>query len=532
MTMGEISASISRYCYGGKAYRVVGNFVIESDTLGTDSSVEVVGGSATGALIITIGTDVGMGNIGNIRGVTTAEVKSVVEAGVAGVVVNLLPGNLFDISTIATGIGETIEVLVSSLAGAKFGLDNAVHTGTASGISTVIQVEGKYEGSYGNNISYEVLPASSGVVTEFNLNIIQSGVVVQRHANLSMVPTDLNYFVSVINPSSYFVEVTDPGVGTRPTDGVQGPMTLGNDGLIGIVDADYIGTLLAKNGVYAFEDVSKVNLLAIPGVATPIVHNSLINYCELVRGGIPMAFIEGPQGYSANQIKTYVQTTATLQGLSECGALFWPWCKIANPNTAVYGNDATIVTPPSAIMMGRAAMTDMVIEGGIYQAPAGATYGVLGIVLGIDHLDAQDERKRDLVYPCRINPIRSMEGTPFFNDGERTLKESGMYPGINQKRGRAHIESELGFMLEYVRHLRTNKKTRREAARVCTAYLKEQTRLGAFNSDIPEEAFTVDVGDGINPPSEEEAKRLNINLSFIMAGGYEWVIVNISKKTL
>jgi hypothetical protein len=125
-----------------------------------------------------------------------------------------------------------------------------------------------------------------------------------------------------------------------------------------------------------------------------------------------------------------------------------------------------------------------------------------------------------------------MDGTPYFIDGSRTLKASSDYPTINQRRARSHIEQELGYRLEFVRHLRTNRKNRQMAARVCTAYMLAQMKLDAFTSQVPEDCFTVDVGDGMNSPAEEAAGRLNIAISMKLVGAYDWVVVYISKKTI
>jgi hypothetical protein len=345
-----------------------------------------------------------------------------------------------------------------------------------------------------------------------------------------MSPLAERYVVTVVNATSNLVELTDLGLGTRPTNGTNAVLVGGNDGLVGIADADYVGTLSAQNGIYAFENIPIINLMDVPGVATPAVHSALVNYADVQRGGIPLVMTQGPQGSNAAAIDAYVITTAGLLNLSDCGSIFWPWCEIANPDTSVYGTAETILIPPSPIMAGRAAMTDVEVLGGVYQAPAGLLYGTLGIVLGIDSEDAQDERKRDIVYPHRINPIHKDEGTPYYCDGSRTLSAASQYPSIGQRRGRSHIELELGFQLNYLRHLRVNTQTRQEAARICLQYLNEQMGLGAFVSKVPALAYSVDVGDGINPPAEENAGRMHINLRMRLAGSYEWILVQITSQ--
>jgi hypothetical protein len=63
--------------------------------------------------------------------------------------------------------------------------------------------------------------------------------------------------------------------------------------------------------------------------------------------------------------------------------------------------------------------------------------------------------------------------------------------------------------------------------RVCTRYLKDQTALGAFESDNPALAFTVDVGKGLNPDRDMRRGILRVACRFRLVGAIEWVVVLI-----
>ena len=75
--------------------------------------------------------------------------------------------------------------------------------------------------------------------------------------------------------------------------------------------------------------------LLVPGRATPIVHNAMIDYCEVDRSGLIFAILATPAGMSADNMVTYVSQTAALEGRSEFGAIFWPRVAVMNPATAV-----------------------------------------------------------------------------------------------------------------------------------------------------------------------------------------------------
>ncbi|MDO8941963.1 MAG: hypothetical protein Q7U75_02200, partial [Desulfobacterales bacterium] len=500
---------------------------LESDTKGTASIVEIVGGTAMLLLGFVAGVNTGIGNVADLSAVSVAEVKAIVEAGVANVVVNPLPGGLFEIATVATGGGESLLVVpVVSTAAVKLGLDVIIHWGSAVGSAPVLSVEAKYHGTYGNSVNFTVSDASSGVVSEFNLYVLEGGAIVERYPNVTMLPTALNYVVSKVNADSEFVVLTDLGIGTRPTNATTALLLGGDDGLVGIANSDYLGTLSAENGLYAFEKVAVVNMLSIPGVASAALILAGVAYCESRKGAIPVFFSEGPQGSSYTAISAFVNSGNLVES-SESLAMAWPWTKILNPNPTVYGNEATITVAPSPLVMGREARTSSQIEGGIYQAPSGLLYGTFDTVLGVDSEDAKDVNKRDVVYPLRVNPIWGGDGVPYYHDGNRLMKSSGLYPGIGQRMGRSNVELELGAIVNYFRHLRARNKTREELGRVVTRYMVDQTKLGAFESDIPSEAFTVDVGKGLNPERDMRAGILRAAVRCRFVGALDWVIILI-----
>jgi len=526
----EVCNTLNRMAMGGRFVLrpgLPGAIRFESDTKGTSSEVEIVGGTAAALLGFAVGSSAGAGNVADLSAVSVAEVKTVVEAAVANVVVNPVAGGLFEIATVATGGAENLQIVpVVSTAAVKLGLDVIVHWGSASGSSPVLSVSAKYHGAYGNAVRFQVTDATSGNVNEFNLYVLENGAIVERYPNVIMTPAALNYVVSKVNGESEYVEITDLGIGTRPTNATTALLMGGDDGLVGISDADYLGTLSAENGLYAFEKVAVVNMLSIPGVASAPLILSGVAYCESRKGAIPVFFSEGPQGSSYTAISSFV-TSGNLVESSESLCMAWPWVSILNPNPTIYGTDSTITVAPSPLVMGRAARTAVQIEGGIYQAPAGLLYGTFDTVLGVDSEDAKDVNKRDIVYPLRVNPIWGGDGVPYYLDGNRLMKSSGLYPGIGQRLGRSNVELELGAIVDYFRHLRARNKTREELGRVVTRYMEDQTRLGAFESDVPSEAFTVDVGRGLNPERDMRAGILRAAVRCRFVGALDWVIIQI-----
>jgi len=65
--------------------------------------------------------------------------------------------------------------------------------------------------------------------------------------------------------------------------------------------------------------------------------------------------------------------------------------------------------------------------------------------------------------------------------------------------------------------------------RVAYAYMVTQMDLGAFVSKVPEEAFRIDVGEGINTAAELRAGRAHMEVAFKFPGVIEWIIVELTQ---
>jgi len=112
---------------------------LDSSTLGSSSKIQVVGGSTGTAtkLGLTVAITSGTGNVANIAKVTFAEVKAIVEAGVAGTSVRQTEAGKVRICS-TTGTTGSIRVQVASTATA-FGFTTATTVTASSGsVATTI----------------------------------------------------------------------------------------------------------------------------------------------------------------------------------------------------------------------------------------------------------------------------------------------------------------------------------------------------------------------------------------------------------
>ncbi len=104
---------------------------ITSDTKGTDSHIEVTGGTANSALGFNTAVVNGTGNVGSLAAVTFAEAKLVIEAATDATVTTT--GGALTLSSGGLGTSSKVNVDAASTADVVFGFDNAEHTGADAG---------------------------------------------------------------------------------------------------------------------------------------------------------------------------------------------------------------------------------------------------------------------------------------------------------------------------------------------------------------------------------------------------------------
>jgi len=529
-TVADVAANINAVLVGGRATSPGGILRIESDTQGTASRVQVTGGTANALLAFPGEPSVGEGNVANIRAVTALEVKTVVEAVIPEVLVEAGIGGVLLVRTVETGSGATLQARAETA-----GFDTALHSGANSGTASAVRVEGEDPGAYANSIEAEVRAATNGSPTAFDLLIVEDGTYRETFPNLSMNPSDARYVERVVNDArngSIYVRAIDQLLAGTPVPPPQAvALAGGGDGVAGLDDSDFIGSEPGKTGLHALDQVQEVSLLLVPGRATPAVHNAMVRYCEVDRDGAVFAVLDPPANQSATDIVTYVATTASLEGLSEFGAIYWPRVKVLNPQKSVFGSAEQLVVPPSGIVAGVFARTDSAQPGGVYDPPAGIEAGRMFGVLGFETDEVLEERKRDLLYPHRINPLTTGPGLPRYIDGSRTLKGDGNFPYVAERRGVIFIERSLKQGIEFARHKNNTEGLRAQVRRTITAFLLAQMNNGAFRSREPAKAFFVDVSEQLNTPTVIFAGKLIARVGLATNKPAEFIILRISQDT-
>mgnify|MGYP001561479388 CR=1 FL=1 len=544
-TATEVKNSLNAHFASSSAGAVatvtnIDRVTITSNRKGTGSGVNVSGGTANAILLFTTGNVAGTGNVSNVVAVTATELVAMwVALPLTGAAASVVSGAL-RITSATTGALSSVQINASSTMDDELGLDNAVHTGLAGTPVNTLKLDGKTDGAFGNTLSAQVTAASNGDADRFNLYILVSGVVRERFFDLSLDVADARYVETVVNDAqngSIYVVATDQEAavtspGNLPAVATSSVFSGGDDGLVGLVDADFIGGTSSSGDVgLRVLDSRDIDVLVVPGKATSAVHNAMVTYVEITRAGLCFAVLDPPANTSAEGMVTYVKSTASLYQLTEHAAIYWPRVKVSNPSSELFGSSPTITVPPSGHIAGVYARVDASKIGGAFDHPAGVdTLYLPRNVLGLESEQVLKKPQRNLLFPSLINPI-SQEGGPIFIDGARTLKDNGNWPTVGQRRGVIFVEKRLVPGLAFMRHRPIQDRLFQAGARTVTLFLVTLTAAGALGSTLPKDAFFVDFGAALNTAAAAKARTVYARIGLATAEPAEFIVLLVSPDT-
>ncbi len=528
-SLGDVERVLTAQLTGVHIAQSETGLLVESLTRGRRSRVEVLGGRAAPLLRFQPVRE-GSGTVADLSAVTGEEVKLLVESEAREVLVAVLPDQTLTLRTRALGEGALLQV-VGELPG-PFGFDTDEHRGSDAGDLPLLDVRARDPGAYGNQLAVFAQPsADTREPFGFDLRVYERSLLRETWPTLSLEPTSLRYAPTIVNDrvsGSRLIRVTPaPGTRSRSIPTQTQPLLGGDDGLAELSDIDFLGTAPARSGLRSLDRVQDLSILLVPGQATPAVHQGMVQYCEIVRGGTCFPVLDPPERMSGTEIVEYVDNSAALGGLSEHGAIYWPRVEVLNPDRSVFGSDTRLVVAPSGIIAGVYARTDGARPGGVYDPPAGIEKGRMLTVLGFETDEVLEEPTRDLVYPRRINPLTTAPGFPRYIDGSRTLKGDGNFPFVSERRGVSFIARSLKAGLEFARHRANDERLRAEVKRTITAFLIQQMNQGAFRTRDPKSAFFVDLSQ--NTASVIYSGRLLVRVGLATQRPAEWIIVALSQ---
>lgn len=519
-TNAQIANLINSQAVGGGCSTVATTGItLFTDKAGTGIDMVIAIGAPDLAVAIglTPATYSGGGNVADIGAVTGAEVKTLVEAAsTPNVTVTVNGDGTVTIATATTGVARSLTI--GGTARTKIGLAIGPHAGSDATPEDTLLVEGKTEGAYANDLSAQILAASNGDADYFDLLVLKGGEAEETFTNLIMTVGDERYVETIVNDvnvGSNLIAVTDQLLGyaaavAKPA--VQTAVLIGgDDGLAGLVDADFIGSEAGYTGLYAFDDDEDVRMVSIPGRATAAI-NAALNAYVIHRKKRLYAVHPTPKlADVANTAAMKVYAVANTFGTSEFGCIAWPRIEITNPSSAVFGTDDTIYVDPSMSKMGAFARNDHFHPDGVFTSTAGTNQesGTIVGCLGVESDELAYPGNQDLLADVNVEPIVKFKGTNWHWDGGDNLKTDGDWPRQWHARAAIYTAESIRASALWIKHTKNTRKSRGEWERSGERFL----------SILPDEAFDEDldtffeVSDALNPRPVRAAGQMKSRLA-------------------
>jgi phage tail sheath protein FI len=459
-----------------------GNVVwIKSDTYGSDSIMQVTGGTANAVIGFIVTAETSTPNdVGDITAVTGAEIETVVEADATpNLAVTISATGTVTIATATTGASRSIE-LVSASSLATLGaspkvnltpLDSTVNGTNTTAAANTVSFTAKTFGSHSSDIKVRIT-ASTALSGTVKLEVLYRDVVVETYDKLlkstAATPITGSYaletainsgITGVFDASEYIVAASLSTSGENPAPGTY-TLSAGNNG-DDWTSGTVVGTIsgVTRTGMQLFRDPEQiyVNILATPGISYAAVISEGLDICSTRNDCLYIA--DCPFGLSpANAVawhngdnsltvtvdqESRTETNSTTFN-SSFGALYYPFVQIFDKF-----NDTNIWIPPSALAMRTIAYTDA--EADPWFAPAGPNRTQATSILDLEYSASLGERDLMQLPGNNVNPIANIAGVGISVYGQKTLQRaSTALDRVNVRRLLLQAEKLIASSVQYL----------------------------------------------------------------------------------
>jgi hypothetical protein len=323
-----------------------------------------------------------------------------------------------------------------------------------------LRITASSPGTWGDNLRVKIVASSLDPENLFSIQVLEDEEVLETIADVSM-DDDSEYHAEKVKSSYITIEDLESSSGAGLDRPALGTFSLsgGNDGLAGIIDADYIGDAAARTGLYAFDEVDDALQLAIPGISSPAVIAAGLAYCEN-RGDLlfitETPFDLEPQEAVDFRLGSGVYSHAPF--VSNYGAMYYPKIKIYD----VVQQKERLISPVGDVL-GVMAVNDWT-ENESY-VPAGIRRGRVLNALGVDVNVGARGRLGDGNYITenQINPVCVFDDAGSVVWGAQTLQRvASLLREVNVRRMLIVIKKSLAAYARVYVHQPNDPRTWRE----------------------------------------------------------------------
>ncbi|MGA9587138.1 MAG: Ig-like domain-containing protein [Terracidiphilus sp.] len=398
-------------------------------------------------------------------------------------------------------------------------------------------------GAWGNSLRVSITPQVSDP-TRFGLLVQQINPTgqlqtLESFVNLSTVPTDSMYVVTVIDNDSNYLSFIPPGsiVPIAPTAAPSAtppgsPIALsgGADGtaLWPATDQNFELMLTGSptSGVNLLDRVDIFNLLCVPGETDAPAISNLQGYCASKRA---FYIVDPPQHATISGLTSTGPVGSTTGSIttapnSSNSAYYFPWVEAPDP---LMGNRSSLY-PPCGFVAGIYAATDA--SRGVWKAPAGIQAGLTG-VSGLQYT-LTDLENGDL----NIQAINCLREFKVYGDvvwGARTLSGNDQagseWKYIPIRRLALYIESSLYDGTQWVVFEPNDAPLWSQIRLNVGAFMQGLFLQGAFQGSSPSQAYFVKCDAENNPQSSIDLGIVNILVGFAPLYPAEFVVIQIQQ---
>jgi phage tail sheath protein FI len=364
--------------------------------------------------------------------------------------------------------------------------------------------------------------APTATSNEINLTV-SLGAVTVTYDRLSMDAVHPRYLVTVVNadPSGLLnaalIEPPPPNTVANaiPRAGAAIAVSGGED-----EDLSSLTALDFTAAIASLESIDDVNFIAIPdrptasGESMSAVQQALIAHCELQADRF--AVLDSEPGAPLFGTGSVEEQRRGLDSTRGYAAVYAPWLRVTPAN-----GGPPILVPPSGHICGIFARSDT--TRGVHKAPANEIVaGALGV-----------ERRVSLVEQGQLN-LLGINIVQVFQDGgrpvvwgARTTATDTNWQYVNIRRLFLYLEESIQEGLRWAVFEPNNLALWQKLKRTLTDFLTRSWRDGALFGAKAEEAFYVRIDEILNPFSEQQLGRLNIEIGVRPSYPAEFIIVRI-----
>jgi phage tail sheath protein FI len=267
-----------------------------------------------------------------------------------------------------------------------------------------------------------------------------------------------------------------------------------------------------RTGLAAYQEISNVSLMAIPGVTTPAVQLALVTHCKSL--GSRFAVLDLPLEVTKPQELLKYREVID----SDYAAMYHPWPQVYDMQSR-----KPAFVPPSGAVLGIFARSDT--ARGVHKAPANE---IVNNCLGLSCLYSKAEQ--DLLNPKGVNLIRALPGQGIRVWGARTCSSDNLWKYVNVRRLFISIEETIKTQTTSFVFEPNDQLLWLRVRSTIVNYLRGLYRAGALVGATEDDAFFVRVGRDTMTQDDILNGRLIVEIGVAPSRPAEFVIFRITQK--